>query len=150
MPGGDDAARAKVRPDARASSLIRVRREEAWAMIWIETALRTDETAYDSFTSAFAAMIAHASSAMAITDILTKEDAGFTFETEYLAPIYWVAIKCRHPLLRRAALRLLGKAEVMRRQENLWLARELAVIGKHIIESEEGQDEGEIFRDLDA
>ncbi|KAG9256853.1 uncharacterized protein F5Z01DRAFT_672085 [Emericellopsis atlantica] len=118
------------------------------ATIWVGSALSPCETTYDDYVSSFAAVISHASSAIAATGSLQREDAVFTFETEYLAPIYWTAAKCRHPLLRRAALRLLEREEVKRRRENLWRARELIVIAAYIIEVEEGQEQSTYYDSL--
>jgi hypothetical protein len=69
---------------------------------------------------------------------LRKEDAAFTFETELVSQLYWTAVKCRHPLLRRAALRLLQRDDVKRRRENLWRVEQLVVIASRVIDMEEG------------
>lgn len=113
--------------------------------IWVSTALTTNELCYDQFNSHFAAMISYASSAIAAPGSLSKEDAAFTFETEILAPVYWVATKCRHPLLRRAAVRLLDREEVKRRRENLWTGHELVVIACWTIEVEEQRDNAGLY-----
>lgn len=108
------------------------------ATIWVSTALSPLETVFDDYEAGFAAIVSHASSVVAESGSLRREDAAFTFETEIVPPVYWVASKCRHPLIRRAALKLLQRDEVKRRRENLWRTQELAVIAAKLIEMEEG------------
>lgn len=107
-------------------------------IIWISTSLSPLETAYDAHEAGFSALVSHAASVIAESRSLSREDAAFTFETEVGAPLYWVASKCRQPFLRRAALNLLRRDEVMRRRENLWRPRELVVVASRLIEMEEG------------
>ena len=118
------------------------------AKIWISTALATAETAYDDHETSFAAMVSYSASALAASGSLQKEDAAFTFETEMLPPVYWTAVKCRNPLIRRAALRLLSREEMKRRRENLWHARELIVISSHLIQVEEDGTDDVVSDDI--
>lgn len=103
---------------------------------WLGTALSTQQTEFDAFLPQFASIIGLASS------IVNNAHRGsnlhaFSFETEIVAPVYWAAIKCRHPLLRRAAVKLLMREEMKGRRENLWHANEAIVIALHIIQLEE-------------
>ena len=107
-------------------------------IIWISTSLSALETVYDSHEAGFAAIVSRATSIIAESGSLSREDAAFTFETEVAAPLYWVASKCRQPFLRRAALNLLRRDEVQRRRENLWRTQELVVVVSRLIEMEEG------------
>ncbi|KAL2024480.1 hypothetical protein VTK56DRAFT_8291 [Thermocarpiscus australiensis] len=52
-----------------------------------------------------------------------------------IAPVYFVAAKCRHPIVRRAALDLLLR--IPTRRENLWRASVMAAIAKRTIRLEE-------------
>lgn len=106
------------------------------ATIWVSTSLRRDELAYDSHIAAFGTIVSHASA------IITNAQRGpplhsFSFETELIAPVYWTAQKCRHPLLRRAAVKLLMKDELRNRRENLWHSNEAIAIALRTIEIEE-------------
>lgn len=105
-------------------------------IIWVSTSLTPHEEAYDAHLVDFAAIISNASS------ILNTSHRGsnlhaFSFETELVAPVYWTVTKCRHPTLRRAALRLLLRDELRGRRENLWNAHEAIAIGMRVIEVEE-------------
>ena len=88
--------------------------------IWLGCALMSRETAYDDYETDFAAIINHAASMLATSGSLSEEHRAFTFETEMLAPVYWVTSKCRHPMIRRAALRLLSQDRGRRSQENIF------------------------------
>ncbi|KAH7309776.1 hypothetical protein B0I35DRAFT_358733 [Stachybotrys elegans] len=105
------------------------------SIIWISTALQPLQLAYDAHIGAFANIISHAS---AIINTHTFALSGyFSFETEIIGPIYWTAIKCRHPLLRRAALRLLLNDKIKERREGLWYTRETAAVASRVIAMEE-------------
>ncbi len=106
------------------------------ATIWVSTALSPEELAYDGHIAAFGTIVSLASA------VITGAQRGpplhsFSFETELIAPIYWTAQKCRHPLLRRAAVRLLMKDELRNRRENLWHANEAIAIALRTMEVEE-------------
>ncbi|KAK3955302.1 hypothetical protein QBC32DRAFT_253555 [Pseudoneurospora amorphoporcata] len=128
--------------------------------IWISTALSTNETAFDDHISFFSAIIPRAaafmetrSNPMARQNQTTKAgtitatgttasptdarrfSAMFTFETHVIAPLFFVAIKCRHPEVRRAALDLLRRNPA--RRENVWRADIMASIADYTIKLEE-------------
>ncbi|VUC24920.1 unnamed protein product [Clonostachys rosea] len=107
------------------------------AHIWISTTLGPNELVYDNHLAGFGAVVSHAASAIAAAPSLRGQDAAFVFETEFVAPLYWVAMKCRHPMLRRAAIRLLGRKEVVSRRENFWRAREYLGVAMKTMEMEE-------------
>lgn len=56
-----------------------------------------------------------------------------------IMPLWLVAFRCRHPLLRRRALGLL---RVSRRQEGMWMSTSAAVVAQKLIEIEEGGFQG--------
>lgn len=110
------------------------------AVVWLSTSLSPYETEYDSHIASFASIIGHASS------IINSSNRGsnlhaFSFETELVAPIYWTATKCRHPTLRRAAVKLLMRDELKGRRENLWHSNEAIAISLRVIELEEQESE---------
>lgn len=107
------------------------------ALVWLATALSPYQLEYDLHTAAFASIIGHASTIVNTAHRGSNLHA-FSFETEIVAPLYWVAIKCRQPLLRRAALRLLMRDELKGRRENMWHSNESIAITTHVIAMEEG------------
>ncbi|TDZ14098.1 Aspercryptin biosynthesis cluster-specific transcription regulator atnN [Colletotrichum orbiculare MAFF 240422] len=114
------------------------------AKIWTSTAMSPFETAYDSHIASFASIISlsaeliHSSKKSArdpSTAAMSKPK--FVFDTEIIPPLYYTVIKCRHPMLRRAATDLLRQDAVTNRRENLWDAHMTAEIGKRIVAIEE-------------
>lgn len=106
------------------------------ALVWISVALQRFETAYDAHTAGFSSIIFLASSIIRARPPGESTDA-FGFESEVIGPLYWTATKCRHPLLRREALRLLMRDEVRNRRENLWHGAGAAFIAARVIQMEE-------------
>ncbi|KAK3505026.1 hypothetical protein B0T13DRAFT_24146 [Neurospora crassa] len=126
--------------------------------IWISTALSTQETAFDDHISFFSAIIPRAAAFMETLSNPTTRgsqtskagtvtgtaaslrdarrfSAMFSFETHVIAPLFFVAIKCRHPEVRRAALDLLRRNPA--RRENVWRADIMASIAEYTIKLEE-------------
>lgn len=124
--------------------------------IWISTALSKHETVFDDYVDTFSAIIPLATEflntlmtptpmrdqqaekapgAMASTTDTRRLSALFTFEMSTIAPLYFVAAKCRHPMIRRAALDLLRRTPG--RRENLWRANVMAAIAEHTMRLEE-------------
>jgi hypothetical protein len=64
-----------------------------------------------------------------------RSTEAFTFEMGIIPFLYFTAIKCRSPTVRRAAIHLLSKATPQR--EGLWDARLMANIAKRMMEIEE-------------
>ncbi|CAM1502526.1 Fc.00g045100.m01.CDS01 [Cosmosporella sp. VM-42] len=123
-----------------AQNLLRIYHQAS--LIWISTALQPYELAYDAHLPAFASIISLASAVISNTSHHSSKAAAFSFETELVAPVYWVATKCRHPMLRRAALRLLSREKVKGRRENLWHTPATIAIAARVIELEEAGVEG--------
>jgi hypothetical protein len=67
-----------------------------------------------------------------LSDMASK--VAFAFETHIIPPLYFISVKCRHPLIRRAALELLQKHDD--RQENLWRSKCMGRVAARFIEIE--------------
>ncbi|ODA76989.1 hypothetical protein RJ55_07506 [Drechmeria coniospora] len=128
-PPNDLAAAA-----AAAQSLLRI--YHLAAVVWTSTALQPHETAYDAHLAAFSSIVSHATFILRCRAPPSRLPS-FTFETELIPPLYWTASKCRHPLLRRAALRLLMNDQLKDRRENLWHGQETIAVAARAIEMEE-------------
>ena len=108
--------------------------------IWIRVCTTAGETATDSYRIDFEKLLYY-------VEQIVKPDAGATipqplsFDTHVLGPLYYTALKCRHPTTRRRALKLLQLAP---RREGLWNAHHAYVTAQRVIEMEEmhvnGQD----------
>jgi hypothetical protein len=127
------------------------------AFIWVSTALSRHETVFDDHVDTFSAIIPLATefmNALAAAPPISEQHTGsrptssvpsttdtrrlsamFTFEVHVIAPLYFVAAKCRHPVIRRAALHLLRRNPS--RRENLWRANVMAAIAERTMRLEE-------------
>jgi hypothetical protein len=126
--------------------------------IFVSTALCQHETVFDDYVDTFSAIIPLATEFMNSPSTLhpSREQqhgmgrptgptpstadthhfsAVFTFEMHVIAPLYFVAAKCRHPMIRRAALDLLRRNPA--RRENLWRANVMAAIAERTMQLEE-------------
>ncbi|RFU33010.1 hypothetical protein B7463_g3342, partial [Scytalidium lignicola] len=123
----------------------------AITLIWASTSLECNEMAWDEHAENFHSIISLAASLTGVStnqlnspswkerkqlkERVTLHDI-FTFEMGAIPVVYFTALKCRCPRLRRQAVHLLS---IMRpRREGLWDSRQLAGICKRVIELEEG------------
>lgn len=93
----------------------------------------SQEIVFDSFEESFSRIVT-LTSPLLLTN--TPKDAGPSFpdfETGILPHLYFVASRCRHPVLRREALCLLRKGP---RQEGIWHRDMLAGIAERIMDVE--------------
>ncbi|KAM3555079.1 hypothetical protein MY1884_005775 [Beauveria asiatica] len=87
--------------------------------------MQVQELAYDAYATALGTIVSLAS----------------------IAPIYWTAQKFQHPLLRRAAVKLLMKDELKNRRENVWHSNEAIAIALRTMELEDSIDEFMVVAD---
>lgn len=125
--------------------------------IWVSTALDSSEVVYDNFLPSFAAIVPLAAAYLDLESpsqhhpfsrpqsssryhfvpeqLSIAYASNFTFDTHIIPPLYYVATKCRHPLIRRSALDLLRRNPS--RRENLWRASVMGALAGHIVLLEE-------------
>jgi len=106
------------------------------ARTWIESSHTPFETEFDAHLEKFQKIIELGE------QLFYKEGspyqtpvASFTFEKGILPPVFFVAMRCRHRILRRRAILLLKKASP--RRVGMWNAELLAACAERIIQIEE-------------
>lgn len=100
--------------------------------ITVSAILSMYETTLDNFLPIFQSMVDHASRVIAAESKGTRP--VFIFETRVIPQLFFVATKCRHPVIRRQAISLLRTgAEI----ENTWKADTLADIAERVVGTEE-------------
>ena len=99
--------------------------------IWLKTRLSPTEMIFDEYTHHFEQIIRHAE-----TYVKSKanERPIFTFEIGAVPPLFFTAMKCRIPSLRRFALDLLDRAP---RKECTWGAASTAELACRLMLVEE-------------
>lgn len=100
---------------------------------WLMVCTTAEETAIDAYMHAFEEIVTLSEQ---VTSSRAKDTQlqPLSFDMQIIGPLYYTAVKCRHPLLRRRALALLKLAP---RREGLWSAQHAYVIARRIIEIEE-------------
>ena len=122
--------------DKSASSILRMHYHIA--SIFLSTSLDRHETSFDAHADKFRSIISEATRVLDSTleNPINRPKQLFTFEMGLIPPLYWTALKYRHPAGRRSAVSLLQRGP---RQEGLWEASLMAKIARRVIELEEGR-----------
>ncbi|KAK3899368.1 hypothetical protein C8A05DRAFT_18187 [Staphylotrichum tortipilum] len=104
----------------------------------------TDEMVYDVYTPAFTAILAQAATLLRATAEYTGEgggtrtrtkNLGFTIDMGFVPPLYFTALKCRVPRLRRAAVGMLASAP---HREGVWDGDVAGWVAGFVVGVEEG------------
>ena len=108
-------------------------------LIKVSTFLNQSEMKYDSHLKHFEAIIEQADTALNPRPSISSSNSNpekydFTVEMSVIHPLYFTAIKCRSPSLRRKAVALLRKSG----KEGVWDGHIMARIAEHVIFFEEG------------
>jgi hypothetical protein len=111
--------------------------------IWIRVCTTAGESATDSYHTDFEELVYYA-------EQIAKPGGGMatprplSFDMQILGPLYYTALKCRHPAIRRRALEMLHWAP---RREGLWNGHYAYVTAKRVIELEERHLNGQELPD---
>lgn len=101
--------------------------------IWIRVCTTAGEMATDSYKTDFEELVHYAEQMFKLNVEMTTPQP-LSFDIQILGPLYFTALKCRHPTIRRRALEMLQFAP---RREGLWNAHYAYVTAKRVIELEE-------------
>lgn len=108
-----------------------------------------DESIFDSFEESFASVVSACEHLLedAIATIVADKAEGycsggfsFTADIGLIPPLYYTALKCRVPSLRRRAIRML---ETATHKESIWNGAVAARIAHEVVKIEEGVDLGD-------
>ena len=111
--------------------------------IWVRVCTTAGETATDSYHTDFEELV-HYAEQIAKPSVGMATPQPLSFDLHILGPLYYTALKCRHPAIRRRALEMLQLAP---RREGLWNAHHAYVTAKRVIELEERHLNGQEFPD---
>lgn len=103
------------------------------------------EVAFDKHMDAFVTIVRLSSSVFDVNAANQDATVEFSFDMEFVPPLYFVASRCRCPTTRRAAVRLLNLCSG---QEDLWDSSMLARLAKKIIAIEEDGLAVETYKDV--
>ncbi|KAI9677499.1 MAG: hypothetical protein M1817_006453 [Caeruleum heppii] len=105
--------------------------------ILLSTQFRSEQTAFNEHATGFQEMVDLASTVVAYQSALPPT---ITFDMAIIEPLYFTALKCRDPVIRRRAIELLGRAG----REGVWHGQMMQAVAAHVVELEErlSKDEG--------
>lgn len=113
--------------------------------IWLRVCTTAGETATDFYLTDFEELVHYAEQ---ITEprvgVERPRPQPLSFDIQILGPLYYAALKCRHPATRRRALEMLQYAP---RREGLWNAHHAYLTAKRVIELEERDLRGQELPD---
>lgn len=107
--------------------------------IWMRACTTTGEMATDSHHTDFEELV-HYAEQIAKPDVGVATPQLLSFDMQILGPLYYTALKCRDPVIRRRALEMLQLAP---RREGLWNGHYAYVTAKRVIELEESHLNGQ-------
>ncbi|KND89506.1 Transcriptional regulatory protein moc3, partial [Tolypocladium ophioglossoides CBS 100239] len=113
------------------TALIRVK--HLTATILLAASLAAEEAIYDRFTPQFRDIVGLCAGLIDGAERETTR-AGFSLDLGVVHALYVTACKCRHPRVRRRAVRLL---DAVPGAEGAWEARQYARIGQRVVQLEE-------------
>jgi hypothetical protein len=100
---------------------------------WLMVCTTAEETAIDLYTPALQEIV-NLGGEITMDRAANDTPPPLSFDMQMIGPLYYTAVKCRDPVIRRQALNLLKLAP---RREGLWNAHHAYVTAKRIIEIEE-------------
>ncbi|KAK4547463.1 hypothetical protein LTR36_001119 [Oleoguttula mirabilis] len=103
----------------------------------LSTSTHAQESANDAYTDTYETVVSLGEALQAHAGTREQRQTyptTFLFDMEIVSPLYHVALKCRHPRIRRRAIALLRHSV---RREGLWDSNMAAAIASHIMRIEE-------------
>ncbi|KAF5863442.1 hypothetical protein ETB97_010073 [Aspergillus alliaceus] len=134
--------------DLRASLVLRIYHRVA--LIWIRTVLAPDEGTFDLYIPDFDVLTGYAERAIQLTTAIEKQtnnQSRFSLEGELIATLYFSAVRCRNPGIRRRAIDLLSRYGKI---EGMWNAKRYAAVATYVMETEEGACSGIVKTEKDV
>ncbi|EXJ90390.1 hypothetical protein A1O1_03491 [Capronia coronata CBS 617.96] len=104
--------------------------------IWLSTCTSQLQTTFDDYRDQFSTILDHAEKVLKYSIGSTTGQPIFRFEIGLIPPLYFCAIKCRDPMLRRRALAMMMQAP---EKESLWSSVATETMIENVIAMEEGK-----------
>lgn len=109
-------------------TILRIQQELALTSLKLKRTVVDDQTMWDEFLPSFTYIVELASS------LTLASTASFSLDLGIIGPLYEVASRCRDPIIRREAIRLLKRTQ---RQEGVWNASLTAMVAERVVAIEE-------------
>ncbi|KAK6813002.1 hypothetical protein RU639_010739 [Aspergillus parasiticus] len=108
------------------------------SLIWLQACFATDQMVFDNFRSNFETIVRLAEEVIRLSPDQKKPSPadGFSLESGITAPLWFTAVKCRDPIIRRKAIQILSD---YRRREGMWDMGLFFKVAELVLESEEAE-----------
>ena len=107
-------------------------------LMWVRRSTTPEETKNDEEIKQFESAVDLAEAIQSIAGSCEQRQglnsSTFLFDMEIVSPLYYVSTKCRHPVIRRRAIKILKNTQ---RREGLWDSNMAAAIAERIMAIEE-------------
>ncbi|KAF5715830.1 hypothetical protein FGLOB1_2867 [Fusarium globosum] len=123
------------RPDTRTAKLLTQR--HCLMLVFLDSMVSGSDYVCDRNSLSEFSIAADCATFTVKYDNEIMQGPSFTFESEVVGPVYWIAAKCRQPAIRRRALELLYEREKANRVESLTIVKHTIAMAKRVIEIEE-------------
>lgn len=128
--------------ERRGVAALRMQRNSLWASLNIQKPGEDDQMLWDAYLPLFKENVSLAATAVGVSldeldDLSTPSPPKapcFSLDIGIVGPLFALARKCRHPLIRRQAIKLLRAAP---RQEGFWDGMMAARVAERVVELEE-------------
>lgn len=117
--------------DPRAALALRL--DHRLSFIWSLSAFRRQEVEFDRYNADFAAIVSFAEKLLRLDR--SSSSSSFYLDPAVIRPLHWTATKCRNPVTRREALRLMSTFAP--KENNVWDWRRSFEVGKMVMTLEE-------------
>lgn len=126
--------------------VLQMHRSIGWTSLSVESTPHDDQTAWDMFTPVFEEVVRLAAEIIDVDDPDSAQVPIFSADMGITGPLYEVASRCRHPVVRRKAIALMKHGS---RQEGIWNSFLTAKVAERVVEIEE-QGCGEVNEEADV
>ncbi|KAE8382062.1 C6 zinc finger domain protein [Aspergillus bertholletiae] len=108
------------------------------SLIWLRASFATDQMVFDNFRSNFETIIRLAEEVVRLGLDQEKPSPSnkFALESGITSPLWFTAVKCRDPIIRRKAIHMLSD---YRRREGMWDQGLFFKVAELVLESEEAE-----------
>ncbi|KAE8385614.1 hypothetical protein BDV23DRAFT_15385 [Aspergillus alliaceus] len=106
--------------------------------IWLQACFARDQMMFDNFSADFEAIVSLSEEVVRLGPDGEKQSHAnrFTLESGITAPLWFTALKCRDPILRRKAIQTLSDFHI---REGMWDMGLFVKVAELVVESEESE-----------
>ena len=117
------------------------------AQIWLSACATKRQITFDDHLEGFRQILNHTESSLASSLSVAGNEPAFSFELGLMKPLFFTSLKCRHPILRRRAAKMLKEASGLK---SIWSPHTVLIVDAIIELEETDGSRGQTWPDYDA